>query len=194
MIELTCVRTVAIYCYLYFTVTQRKSWRSKSRTRLKVRSYIEQHEIECEEFRGGANLPHFLDRLILLPSVKKSLDEVRQRIAGIFRNAYNTLDSVQDLEQIKVQPGCKYAVKNHGAASLSPYKYVSWIIRKLVQSGQLNLQTNTPVLSISEFNNNESTPSARFSLVTPRGTVSARNVLLASNAYIHLTCSRNSRT
>jgi glycine/D-amino acid oxidase-like deaminating enzyme len=146
-----------------------------------VRSYIEQHDIDCE-FRS-VQICHTFWTDSLASTVKRSLCELRRESPEYF-NQVEYIDSAKDLEEIKVQPGCKCAVKNHGAASLSPYKYVAWILRRLIRDGQLNLQTNTPVLSISEVRNNEETSeSARFCLVTPRGNVHARNVLLASNAY-----------
>jgi glycine/D-amino acid oxidase-like deaminating enzyme len=160
-----------------------------------VRSYIEQHDIDCE-FRS-VQICHTFWTDSFASTVKRSLCELRRESPEYF-NQVEYIDSAKDLEEIKVQPGCKCAVKNHGAASLSPYKYVSWILRRLIRDGQLNLQTNTPVLSISEVRNNEQTSeSARFCLVTPRGNVHARNVLLASNAYTsHLLpefCCQNSR-
>jgi hypothetical protein len=156
-----------------------------------VRSYIEQHEIECE-FRE-VQICHAFWTDSFAPSVKKSLDEVRRESPEYFK-LLQYIDSAQDLEQIKVQPGCKCAVKNYGAASLSPYKYVSWIVRKLIQSGQLNLQTNTPVLSISEINNNEAL-FHRLGILSSRPEAPSAPVTFCWLATrIHLTCSQNSRT
>jgi glycine/D-amino acid oxidase-like deaminating enzyme len=141
-----------------------------------VRSYIEQHKIDCE-FRS-VQICHTFWTDSFAASVKKSIGELRHVSPEYFERV-EYIDSAKELEQINVQPGCKCAVKNQGAASLSPYKYVAWILRTLIQNGRLNLQTNTPVLSISEV----SDAPARFCLLTPRGKVLARNVLLASNAY-----------
>jgi glycine/D-amino acid oxidase-like deaminating enzyme len=62
---------------------------------------------------------------------------------------------------------------------LWPYKYVAWILKKLINDKKLNLQTNTPVERIESITSS----SARFKIHTPRGTVLAKHVLLATNAY-----------
>jgi glycine/D-amino acid oxidase-like deaminating enzyme len=149
---------------------------------LEVRSYIEEHEIQCE-FRP-VQICHTFWTDSFVSTIKKSLNELRSESPEYFK-LLRYIDSAEDLEQIKVQKGCKCAVINQGAASMSPYKYVCWMLRFLIQNGHLNLQTNTPVLNISEVCNSENatSQSARFTLNTPRGTVTARNVLLASNAY-----------
>ncbi|KIV92625.1 hypothetical protein PV10_03899 [Exophiala mesophila] len=67
------------------------------------------------------------------------------------------------------------------AASLSPYKLVIWLWQDLLDryqaSGQLNLQTETPVNEI------QSSSSGDYTIVTHRGTVQTRHILLATNGY-----------
>jgi glycine/D-amino acid oxidase-like deaminating enzyme len=71
------------------------------------------------------------------------------------------------------------AIVQRVAASLSPYKLVSGLWAKLLERypEQLNIQTNTPALSI--------VPSlgGRCTVQTPRGAIEAKQVLLAMNGY-----------
>jgi glycine/D-amino acid oxidase-like deaminating enzyme len=64
---------------------------------------------------------------------------------------------------------------------LWPYKYVAWTLKKLIKDGKLNLQTGTAVEKIEPIESSEST--ARYKIHTSRGTVTAKHLLLATNAY-----------
>lgn len=65
------------------------------------------------------------------------------------------------------------------AGHLWPYKLVMHLLEKAVQRG-VNLQTHTPVTSITESHS----PSTHRCIVhTPRGTVAANEVIVATNAY-----------
>ncbi|KAI1103158.1 FAD dependent oxidoreductase [Jackrogersella minutella] len=89
-------------------------------------------------------------------------------------------------------PHAEGAVVQWNAASLWPYKLVAFILERLLAAngdeegeskGSFNLQTTTPAtgLSFSEPSSPQ-TPSL-WTVHTPRGTVSAPQVLLATNAY-----------
>ncbi len=68
------------------------------------------------------------------------------------------------------------------AASLWPYKLVSSLLAiTLNRFGpkQINLQTNTPVTSISPTRDS----SDRYTLTTPRGVIYARKIIFATNGY-----------
>jgi glycine/D-amino acid oxidase-like deaminating enzyme len=86
---------------------------------------------------------------------------------------------IRDKEEFKkhrVNPECVGATLTAGAASLWPYKLVTFILEKLVREGKINLQTNTPVTEISSSDGNHT-------LHTPRGTITAKTVILATNGY-----------
>lgn len=70
------------------------------------------------------------------------------------------------------------AVEQPDAAKLWPYKLVAWVLERLLEAGpdRFNLQTNTPVDSLQK-------DGEYWLLKTPRGTVRAKDVLLATNAY-----------
>lgn len=87
---------------------------------------------------------------------------------------------IRDKESFKkhrIAPNCVGATLSEGAASLWPYKLVTFILQQLIEAGRLNLQTTTPVTEIT------SSSSGRHTLHTPRGTITAPTVILATNGY-----------
>ena len=89
----------------------------------------------------------------------------------------NVVDKEEDLRKLRVN-GASAATVTATAGSLWPYKYVACILEGLVKSEKLNLQTRTPVTKL------ESASQESGHLVyTKRGTIQARHVMLATNAY-----------
>lgn len=84
----------------------------------------------------------------------------------------STEPSLRDLRV----PGAKGAVLQAHAASLWPYKFVAWILESLLKSGDLNLQTNTPVMHLQKVDSG-------WIIHTPRGMLHSTTVLLATNGY-----------
>ncbi|KAF7903887.1 hypothetical protein EAF00_001221 [Botryotinia globosa] len=83
----------------------------------------------------------------------------------------------KDAETISGVKGAK-ACSTYTAATLSPYKLITSLLASTLATGSVNLQTNTPVLSIKHSADG-------YHLVeTPRGTLRARKVVHASNAYV----------
>ncbi|KAL6697147.1 FAD dependent oxidoreductase [Trichoderma pleuroticola] len=70
------------------------------------------------------------------------------------------------------------AVIQANAASLWLYKMVAFVLERLLAAGGFNLQTKTPVTGLKRFNLPAEQPTH-----TSRGDISARHVLLATNAY-----------
>ena len=66
------------------------------------------------------------------------------------------------------------------AWTLSPYKFTCGLLELGLRLG-LNLQTYTPVLSITRASSHDTT--RRWALHTARGCITARTVILATNAY-----------
>ena len=64
------------------------------------------------------------------------------------------------------------------AGMLWPSKFILGLLKKLLATGRVNLQTHTPVLSV------QPDEQRGFSINTERGTVYARRVVHASNAYV----------
>lgn len=91
----------------------------------------------------------------------------------------------EDLAKHKVADHAAGATLTHWAGSLWPYKYVAWILEKLVKDGKINLQTKTPVTKLEAISANDSATSgdARWSVQTKRGNIVAKHVILATNGY-----------
>lgn len=66
------------------------------------------------------------------------------------------------------------------AAKLWPYKLVSHILTKAVRYQGLNLQTETPALSVSPATEGEG---GRWVVATPRGSIRADRIIFATNAH-----------
>ncbi|KAK0719576.1 FAD dependent oxidoreductase, partial [Lasiosphaeris hirsuta] len=69
-------------------------------------------------------------------------------------------------------------IQKHGA-TVWPYKLVAWVLEQLLAAfpaPAFNLQTDTPVTALARNTDG-------WSLTTPRGTLAARQVLLATNGY-----------
>lgn len=92
-----------------------------------------------------------------------------------------------ELRKHRVAKACPGATLTQGASSLWPYKYVSHVLESLIRSGSLNLQTHTPVTAIHPTPTGASSAPAsapaRWRVETPRGTIAARHVLLATNGH-----------
>lgn len=88
-----------------------------------------------------------------------------------------TINDAQSLEQHRVRGTAAGATLTQGAGCLWPYKYIAFILEKLVREAALNLQTNTPVTDI------ESAKLKSHILQTPRGEIRAQHVILATNGY-----------
>ena len=127
------------------------------------------------------------------PALAAHLDVVRP-------SAAHTLASLR-------VPSARGAIVQKKAASLWPYKLVARLLERLLArfpADQFNLQTNTPVTSLTRLYPASHTPSPspspsssslpgnpttaaaaapRWCLTTPRGSIAARHVLLATNGY-----------
>lgn len=67
---------------------------------------------------------------------------------------------------------------SYAAGSISGYKFGVGVLKLALQKG-LNLQTNTPAVSLSQFSDG----SGRWEVGTPRGQIIADKVVLATNGY-----------
>lgn len=83
-------------------------------------------------------------------------------------------------EQVTSIKGAKGAF-SVPSASFWPYKFVTGLVERLIQRypDNLNIQTNTPVTSLSSSSSNN----GLNIISTPRGTLSAAKLILATNAY-----------
>lgn len=138
-----------------------------------VRSYVESNDIPCE-WRSLAACHAYLseeDFAVAVADVQalKRADSELGKLVEIVSDRH-------ELAKHRV-PNAVGATLNSTAGSLWPYKLVAWILEGLVKKGSLNIQTHTPVTSLEQLGG------GRWAARTPRGVVSARHIILATNGY-----------
>lgn len=99
-----------------------------------------------------------------------------ERISPELRSLVTVIRDKDELRKHRVSPDAVGATLSQGAASLWPYKLIAFMLERLVKAGQLNLQTNTPVNKITTID-------GKHTLHTERGSICAKNVILATNGY-----------
>lgn len=112
---------------------------------------------------------------------KTSVAELQIRRPDLAAQVKVVTDKVE-LARLRIPNAVGAVVQTH-AARLWPYKLVSWILESLINKTEkcrLNLQTGTPVLSLSPPSSSTETS---WTVMTSRGTVLATHVLLATNGY-----------
>lgn len=105
-----------------------------------------------------------------IKKLKKNEPELGEQVTIVTKESTNP-----SLEDLRI-PAAKGAAIQEKAASLWPYKFVSWILESLISSDFLNLQTNTPVTNLQKVDDG-------WIIHTPRGMLATKKVLLTTNAY-----------
>ncbi|CAE7015240.1 hypothetical protein CFE70_002637 [Pyrenophora teres f. teres 0-1] len=138
-----------------------------------VRSYVKENDVPCE-WRDVTGCRTFWTE-DSLKETEKQVNHLREVAPEIARHVTIIKDK-EDIKKHRVAPDCVGATLSEGAASLWPYKLIAFILKKLVKSGRINLQTTTPVTEITSSN-------GTHTLHTARGTISSKTVILATNGY-----------
>lgn len=110
-----------------------------------------------------------------MSEAEREIEHLRKTSPEIARHV-TILKEKEEFKKHRVAPDCVGLTLSEGAASLWPYKLVTFMLEKLVKNGQLNLQTKTPVTEITSSD-------GTHTLHTPRGTISSKTVVLATNGY-----------
>lgn len=130
----------------------------------------------------------------LFSASKKNIENIQKKHPDIGDNiaVIKKGDEKIPLESLRVGVA-EGAVMQQNAGSLWPYKLVAFVLERLLAAGGFNLQTKTPVTSLRKVALQAETSSPQiatdkpasggWTVCTPRGDVSARHVLLATNAY-----------
>ncbi|MCJ1476532.1 hypothetical protein MMC13_005198 [Lambiella insularis] len=144
-----------------------------------IAALIHQHAIPCEwqPMPGGGCHAYFSPTYFA---------DAKREVAALHHSRPDLSASVRVIEDQPMLhalriPTASGAVVQRAAAKLSPYKLVAWLLEHLIRTAALNLQTNTPVLSLARSGSTD--PSARWEVRTLRGTVAAAHVLVTANAY-----------
>lgn len=138
-----------------------------------VRSYVQTNNVPCE-WREVSGCRTFWTE----QAMKEAEREIAhlQKIAPEIARFVRVIKDKEEFEKHRIAPDCIGATLSEGAASLWPYKLVAFILTRLVKDGRINLQTTTPVTEITSVD-------GKNTLHTPRGTITAKTVILATNAY-----------
>ncbi|KAF2114062.1 FAD dependent oxidoreductase [Lophiotrema nucula] len=138
-----------------------------------VQSYIEKHDVPCE-WRSVSGCRTFWSE-DLLEEAEKEIAHLH-KISPEVASRVTVIKDKDELKKHRVSPDCTGVTLTEGAGSLWPYKLVTYILEKLVTEKRINLQTKTPVTSITSSD-------GKNTLHTDRGTITSNTVILATNAY-----------
>ncbi|QDS69414.1 hypothetical protein FKW77_005108 [Venturia effusa] len=138
-----------------------------------VAKYISENNVPCE-YRQVSGCRTFWTK-DLMKEAQNHVDILHKHSPEIGKRV-STITDPKELAEHKVLPSCPGVTLTTGAGSLWPYKLVTFIIRKLLAEKKIKLFTHTPVTSLSGSAKN-------YTLQTPIGTIQAKHVLLATNAY-----------
>lgn len=143
-----------------------------------VKSYIEEHAVPCEWRTVTGCRSFWVPRHF--NAAKKDIEHLR-KVNPELASQVDLIepDDAKTMKQHKVNTAAKGVTLTQGAGQLWPYKYVTFIIEKLVREGRVNVQTHTPVTKICKSDDVK----YKHTLETPRGKISARHVMLATNGY-----------
>ena len=89
------------------------------------------------------------------------------------------IEWISDPQEAKRRTLCvhAHAAATHPTGSFWPYKFVTSLLRICIDRFSLNVQTNTPVISVSPSGN------GGWTATTGRGSIEASKVVFATNAY-----------
>ncbi|KAF7870561.1 hypothetical protein EAF04_004305 [Stromatinia cepivora] len=146
-----------------------------------IKSFVVENDIQCD-WRSLSSCHSYMsedqfEQAAKVAEALKVLDpKLGDLVTVITKNSTNP-----SLSGLRI-PTAAGAIITSKAASLWPYKLVSWILEDLISknnsssSPKFNLQTSTPVTSLQKS-------SSAWIIHTSRGQLSAPKVLLTTNAY-----------
>ncbi|KAK0728509.1 FAD dependent oxidoreductase-domain-containing protein [Lasiosphaeria miniovina] len=160
-----------------------------------LESLAKTNDIPCD-WTSLSGVHTFLaqDLFDLAAAAVNNLERSRPDLAALVRivrppsdtDAAGTGTGKETLASLRIPHAAGAIVQKH-AATLWPYKLVAWVLEQLLAQfppGEFNLQTNTPVTFLQQRRHQDESNSLHpWLLTTPRGTIAARQVLLATNAY-----------
>ncbi|RYP81567.1 hypothetical protein DL770_005869 [Monosporascus sp. CRB-9-2] len=169
-----------------------------------LKALVESHSIPCDwHVTTGVHSYYSLE---LFNASKKIIEKIQEKHPDIGANiavvtkgngeppSYLLEGEMKELTLEGLRVGAaEGAVVQQNAGSLWPYKLVAFVLERLLAAGGFNLQTKTPVTGLrrvdvpaelsSPHPGADKAASGGWTVRTPRGDISARHVLLATNAY-----------
>ena len=146
-----------------------------------IKSYIADNNISCE-WRAVPGCRSFWTKALAKAAAKDVRD--LQNADPEIGKEVRVIENEEEIRKLRVN-GAPGVMLTAVAASLWPYKLIAFMLEKLVKTRGLNLQTKTPVTKISSCSPSlvATVKGLRYTLGTPRGAISARHVILATNGY-----------
>jgi len=154
---------------------------------------VEEEKIDCDLWRGHSFGPWDIGYSIQFTPLEPLLPPdvaLNQPCADSFRAALQEfaadggevdgiIEWISDPQEAKRRTRCVYAhaAVTHPAGSFWPYKFVTSLLRLCIEKFSLNLQTNTPVLSVFPSGD------GNWTIEMGRGSIKAAKVVFATNAY-----------
>ncbi|KIH94529.1 hypothetical protein SPBR_05734 [Sporothrix brasiliensis 5110] len=157
-----------------------------------LQRFVAEHHIPCDWRTLAGGVHAYLDKDLfelaeaLVATLRAKRPDLADQITVVTADDVRNAAANTALDDLRLR-GAAGALVQRNAASVWPYKLVAWVLERLVQrhaaSGAFNLQTNTPVLHVAHDPQMPSSSASPWVVRTPRGTVRARAVLLATNGY-----------
>ena len=144
-----------------------------------VQAYVEQNQVPCEWRSLSACRTFWTDQLS--EKAKETVEEIKSEVPNL-GDRISFVSDKEMLQRHKVGRAAS-ATLTVTAASLWPYKLIAFILEKTIKAGRINLQTKTPVTSLTAFREVKENDSFRYLVDSERGSIKARHVVLATNAY-----------
>ncbi|PBP18431.1 FAD dependent oxidoreductase superfamily [Diplocarpon rosae] len=138
-----------------------------------IKKVIEKEKIECE-FTLTRTVDVWINEAAAAEA-KATYDVMTARNLDYMDDVFFSRSA--DAENVSGVKGAK-ACATYTAATITPYKFVLGLTQVLVDMEAVNIQTHTPVTSVSPH------PDGGFSITTPRGATHAKRVVYANNAHI----------
>ena len=145
-----------------------------------VGEFIKKHEIKCDlrEVETVDIFTYEKEWDEALAALKARKDAFSDSAEARVLTEHKVWSKKETREELLVPAGL--GAISFPAFVLSPYKFVCALLEMSMKKG-LNLQTNTPVLEVSEIKSRDA--NRRWAVHTERGDVLADKVILATNAY-----------
>ncbi|KUJ16406.1 FAD dependent oxidoreductase superfamily [Mollisia scopiformis] len=140
---------------------------------LAVKDLVEKEGIDCDYHLTRA-VDVYLDPAHAKQTEASYRELQKTGLATLSDVQFVTGENAESLSGVKGAKACF----SFTAAHVWPYKLVMHLLSLIVKKG-VNLQTTTPVISVSETPNSDGT----WTVTTPRGSIRARKVVFASNGY-----------
>ncbi|KAJ4290267.1 hypothetical protein N0V90_010482 [Kalmusia sp. IMI 367209] len=139
-----------------------------------IKEYVRETGVDCD-----FNVTQAVDVQLSVEhneALKARYDEFIANGGEVAKTAFYT--PRKDAEMISGIKGAK-GVYKYTTAHLWPYKLIHHMFTHALTFSNVNLQTHTPALSIPS----SQSPDGTWPVTTPRGTIRARTIIIATNAY-----------